>query len=159
MEQMPKTFTKELLTKTIIDVSKEWLYDENDFVCYWDVNSGSCGEFALAVLNRLPENSGVVLKTTEDYLDCQGLESYGEQGEYSYHVWLYFNGEHFDIERPYGVNDFLKLPYFQREKFMFNHGINEMELYDLLTDQPDKYKELKWLSKIEDDLSSIGKDH
>jgi len=29
------------------------------------------------------------------------------------HIWIYYNGRHYDAERPYGVNNFMDLPYFQ----------------------------------------------
>lgn len=46
-------FSKEILVKTIKQTSKEWLYDPSDFVPYLDINSGSCGEFAEDVFERL----------------------------------------------------------------------------------------------------------
>ena len=30
------------------------------------------------------------------------------------HVWLYYNGKHYDAETPNGVDDFILLPFFQR---------------------------------------------
>ena len=136
---------KELLTQTIKDASKEWVYDVTQFVCYMDINSGSCGEFAYYVKERLPEGTAVSLVCTRHYLEEKGLESYGADGGFSNHVWITLNGEHFDIERPYGVKTFMELPFFQRELRMHELGLGEMELYGLIKENPENYKELIYL--------------
>lgn len=134
--------SKNELSQLIKKVSEEWLYDPEDFVCYWDVNSGSCGEFALSVKEKLPSDSGVVVTSTGEFLEEKGLEAYGDKGEYSNHVWLMLNGEHFDIERPEGVKHFMDLPYFQREVKIKELGVQERELYRLITANPENYEEL-----------------
>lgn len=64
---------KKELTQVIKEVSKEWLYDEQDFVCYWDINSGSCGEFALSVKERFSEDNGLTVVSAGQYLEKKGL--------------------------------------------------------------------------------------
>lgn len=120
---------KETLTETIKAVGLEWVYNASLFVSYWDVNSGSCGEFAYNVLERLPSKDGVEIVSTKNFLDQKGLERYGNNGEFSNHVWLVFEGEHFDIERPNGVNDFMQLPYFQREIKLKELKLSDFDFY------------------------------
>lgn len=133
---------RDTLTEIIKAVGLEWVYDSSNFVCYWDVNSGSCGEFAYAVLERLPEDSGVEIVSTGTFLEQKGLESYGVKGEFSNHVWLVFNGEHFDLERPSGVKEFIELPYFQREIKYKELSLSDQEFYLFLKEKQDEYPAL-----------------
>ena len=130
------------LTRVIQETTLEWTFDHLDFVSYMDVNSGSCGEFALAVLNKLPRDSGVKIVSTGSFLENKGLEAYGENGSYSNHVWLMFQEKHYDIERPHGVKDFMELPYFGRENIMKKLNIKDRELYELLVANEEKYADL-----------------
>lgn len=132
--------TKEELSQIIANVSLEWLYNKQDFVCYWDINSGSCGDFAFAVKKYLPGDSEVTLTTTGDFLEEKGIESYGENGDFSNHVWLTFDGYHFDIERQDGVSNFMDLPYFQREIKKNEMSIDDHKLYFLINENPTEYK-------------------
>ena len=40
------------------------------------------------------------------------------------HVWIYYNGKHYDAEEPYGVNDWTQLPMIKRQLNLYNRRIN-----------------------------------
>lgn len=136
---------KNELTEIIKWSASEWIYDTN-FVSYWDINSGSCGEFALYIQEQLPKDSGMEIVTTGSYLKGNGLY-FGEEKTHSNHVWITLNGDHFDIERPEGVSNFMELPFFQREIEMKRIGITDQELYKLIDESPEKYRNLIFLPK------------
>jgi hypothetical protein len=60
-----------------------------------EINSGGCASVAKRVFNEV---SGVRVYEAGD-------------GD---HVWLYYEGKHYDAERPTGVDDPLELPFFRR---------------------------------------------
>lgn len=61
------------------------------------INEGNCGELAIAVFKDVDIDDLRILKV----------------GHFD-HLWLEFNGMHFDAEAPSGVDDPFKLPFFER---------------------------------------------
>jgi hypothetical protein len=131
-------FMKSDLTVAIQNATKEWVYNVADPICYIDINSGSCGEFAHYVVSMLPKNSGVVLASTKTFMEEVGLEHYQSTNnelseiKFSNHAWLIFDGSHFDIERPEGTDQPINLPYFQREIEMYISGMSEAEFINFI---------------------------
>jgi len=60
-----------------------------------EINMGSCANIARAVLKRV---DGVSVLQVGD-------------GD---HLWVEYNGVHYDAERPTGVSDYMQLPFFSR---------------------------------------------
>ena len=134
-------FTQTDLTKLIQESAKEWLYADEP-ICYIDINSGSCGEFALHVEERLPSDAKVILSSTATYMrETDSIYFQSRNNEYtdikfSNHMWITFEGRHFDIERPRGVENFIDLPFFQREIEIQRTGVSESILAKAIIDDP-----------------------
>lgn len=67
------------------------------------------------VHERLPENSGIQILTTKK-LDPKFRKILPG------HEWIYYNGRHYDAERPYGVNNLMDLPlfsYYKKDLFRY----------------------------------------
>jgi hypothetical protein len=142
-------FTESKLTSAIQKAAKEWVYDYNEPICFIDINYGSCGEFASFVINKLPSNHEVTIVSSKDFFKAISFENFrfipNESSndiskdilemEFTNHVWLYFNRLHFDIEKPYGVNNFLDLPYFKREVEGHIFGLSEYEVIKAMVDR------------------------
>lgn len=94
----------------------------------------------------MPKDSGVTIVSTGQFLEQKGIESYGEQGEFGNHVWLTWNDECFDAERPEGVKNFIDLPFFQRRiKRKELHIQKDHDFYLLVAANPEKYKKMIYL--------------
>ena len=132
---------EEKLIQAIKETAKEWLYDTKDFTCYMDTNSGSCGDFALRVNEKLKGEEGFEITCTGEVLEKNGIENYGKEG-YSNHVWIKYNDKHYDIERINGVEDWRELPYFKREEKMKQLKIYDQQLYELILQNIEEYKDL-----------------
>ena len=108
-------------------------YRENIGCTINQINRGYCDEFAEDLLNDVGgENDTVfLLATNPDYSEDYAIDFTNENDKRYYknftkfgenvfklmkldHVWLYYNGKHYDAETPNGVNDFIELPFFQR---------------------------------------------
>lgn len=64
-----------------------------------DINTGYCRAFAANVYREISD------------LDVDVVRINGYSGS---HYWLRINGRHYDAETPKGVDDYTKLPYWQR---------------------------------------------
>lgn len=71
-----------------------------------DINSGSCHAFAETVASKI---EGTTVHTTADVVG----ELAAEEPE-PWHVWVEVDGEHYDAERPDGVDSWAKLPFWSR---------------------------------------------
>lgn len=80
------------------------------------INSGKCESFMRRVLDRFPdaEERSYTMLTPE--FPPYTSEEYHRFGG---HVWIYFDGHHYDAENPEGVSDWKELSYFKREQ---NHS-------------------------------------
>ena len=67
----------------------------------YDINDGYCDEFLQIVLNEFPEASW---RTSESYNPELPIG----------HVWIYYNGNHYDAETIEGVDSPLNLKIFKR---------------------------------------------
>jgi hypothetical protein len=129
----------EELTKLIIKYREEF---SNKYNCsYSDINKGNCVDFVDVIednfsdkfetltTNMFIPNDDVkdhLIKTYNDVmLDYDGVEwSKNMLDEYGYpdeffmdeepmgHIWIYYNGKHYDAEEPYGVDTPWELPFF-----------------------------------------------
>lgn len=71
-----------------------------------DINSGLCEDFALIVVKKMGGyKENLYELCTEDFVDF---------GELSGHVWIYYNGKHYDSECVNGVKNWKDLPFFKR---------------------------------------------
>jgi len=99
-----------------------------------EINSGNCDEIAQRVLKRLP------------YVDVY------EAGPAD-HVWVEYQGRHYDSERPAGVNDPMQLPtnamigkgtMLQNLNLAAEYAEEDFEpadsVHDVIREQTDKYK-------------------
>lgn len=108
-------------------------YRENIGCSVNQINRGYCDEFAEDLLQDVGgENENVfLLATNPDYNEDYAIDFINENDKRYYkkftkfgidiqklmkldHVWLYFNGKHYDAETTNGVEDFVELPFFQR---------------------------------------------
>lgn len=75
------------------------------------INSGRCQELALAVQKR--ESSAWAVS----WLDIVPWDRYGSTGSqvFGSHTWVVdFRRQHYDAERPAGVDNWWELPFFKR---------------------------------------------
>ena len=70
----------------------------------YEINNSQCEEFALKIVSKV--------KGAEDV--C--TENFVEFGSLPGHVWILFEGKHYDAECIDGVDNFLELPIFQRAR-------------------------------------------
>lgn len=68
----------------------------------YEINNGRCEEFMKNIMRLSP--------ATEEC--CTGFVLANENMTYPPHVWVYYNGKHYDAECPEGVSDFRELPFF-----------------------------------------------
>lgn len=80
----------------------------------FDINRGSCMHVAEYVHERIPTEFGVQILSTIK-LDPKFRKILPG------HEWIYYNGRHYDAERPYGVNNFMDLPIFSYYKEDLSH--------------------------------------
>jgi hypothetical protein len=110
---------------------EEYLINSKSLNCYADINKGSCWNFA----TELEEEIQRIYDTDiEFYIDPDEMQKMGEwtidlmkqwniklpryikwdEIPKKYHVWVYYNGKHYDAECPEGVESFLDLPIYKR---------------------------------------------
>lgn len=71
----------------------------------YDINDGLCEEFMKDVT-----------KSVKNAEECStGLVFDNPYMKYPIHVWIFYNGKHYDAECPEGVTNFMDLPFFKRE--------------------------------------------
>lgn len=104
-----KAFAKSLLqmSDVVQTVRDKWL---NQGMTIQQINSGYCDEFANEVIERAEYFGFDCEEMDTEYMDNVPEHLSG-------HVWVYCNddGKHYDVEKPYGVDDWMLLPYFQRK--------------------------------------------
>ena len=107
-----------------------------------DINNGMCVEFSEEIIEKLgEENENLYILHSDEFYDefregnfdnpiltdrgdwnKDALEKYGYlpidlsslNNGLVHHQWIYYNGKHYDAERPNGVNKWFELPIFQR---------------------------------------------
>lgn len=91
------------IVQTVRDV---WL---DQGITIQQINSGNCDEFANEIINQAEYFGFDCEEMDTEYMDNVPENLSG-------HVWVYCNddGKHYDVEKPYGVYDWMLLPYFQR---------------------------------------------
>jgi hypothetical protein len=104
-----KAFAKSLLqmSDVVQTVRDKWL---DRGMTIQEINSGYCDEFANEVIERAKYFGFDCEEMDTEYMDNAPEHLSG-------HVWVYCNddGKHYDVEKPYGVDDWMLLPYFQRK--------------------------------------------
>lgn len=104
--------TSELISKLISELIIE---ATNNLQCSpFDINRGSCEDVAEYVYDRVPRDFGIQILSTNGLAPKFRKILPG-------HVWIYYNGRHYDAERPYGVNNFMDLPLFSYYKTDLSH--------------------------------------
>jgi len=70
---------------------------------------------------------GELIETPYGVWSKNGLDRYGyppiplkDIKEEFNHVWIYYNGKHYDAEEPYGVNNWTELPMIKRQLNLYN---------------------------------------
>lgn len=71
-------------------------------VCPYEINNGLCEEFMRKVTSQIPASEEC----------CTGFVLNNEYMKYPIHVWIYYDGKHYDAESPNGVLDFRDLSFF-----------------------------------------------
>lgn len=81
----------------------------------YDINNGGCEDFAMELIDRLggyvtdaegrPTDNGPYELDTNNF--CEWLPN---------HVWVFYEGKHYDAECPQGVDSWKDLPLFARLK-------------------------------------------
>lgn len=132
------------ITEVILELIEEF---KNEWGCPtpYDINNGSCVEFAEDVINRMGgytdslyeiDSSSIFTTDVEDWDDyynvietdggCCGwskisLDKYGHPPvditkiyNISDHVWIYYNGKHYDAENIKGVNNWYELSIYKK---------------------------------------------
>ncbi len=87
----------ELISELIIDATKKLSCSPKD------INRGSCEHVAEYVWERV--RGAELLSTSKLNPELRKI--------LPGHVWIYYNGKHYDAEKPYGVNNFMDLPLFK----------------------------------------------
>ena len=99
-----ETFT---VAAIIRDMVATW--EDGQPRCPMGINSGECGDFADLLLESLISAG----RTEVVAIDSGDLVEDGAAADY-WHVWIYFDGRHYDAEAPDGVEDWEQLPFFAR---------------------------------------------
>lgn len=97
-EKELKEFMKDLVEK---------FKDKYDIDSAYDINSGLCEEFMMDVSQEFSEVKE----------GCTGImfeDVCGICAPFPTHIWIMFNGKHYDSEAIEGVDDWRKLPIFKR---------------------------------------------
>lgn len=68
----------------------------------YDINNGLCEDFMKKVTHEID--------LAEEC--CTGFVLENDYMKYPIHVWIYYDGKHYDAETPHGVTDWSKLPFF-----------------------------------------------
>lgn len=74
----------------------------------YEINNGQCEDFASKIVSKVEGSSDVC---TENFVEFGLLPG---------HVWILFEGKHYDAEAPHGVKDFSDLPIFKRYRLREN---------------------------------------
>lgn len=77
----------------------------------YDINNGLCDNFAEEVITLLGGCSDILTETTPE---CETDFLVGT--ELPSHIWVKYNGDHYDAEEPEGVEFWWNLPLFNRLK-------------------------------------------
>ncbi|MFC1719437.1 hypothetical protein ACFL6S_37655 [Candidatus Poribacteria bacterium] len=70
----------------------------------YDINNGNCDEFAQIICDRV---EGAEIRATSIDDDFEGYRWVG-------HIWIEYQGRHYDAEHIEGAENFLDLPIFRR---------------------------------------------
>ena len=89
-----------MITPVIQDVLAEM--DGDPF----NINDGRCEEFMQRVVRRVPG--------AEERCSAMMVQD-GMHPVFGGHVWVYFDGRHYDAETPDGVRDWRALPFMDRK--------------------------------------------
>ena len=107
---------------------------------YCKINTGGCEDFADTVHAKMGRPSNMIIMddgifwqesaaTPSDQWDNNGSEPYNMSALERYgseldkipegfqmvgHVWIYYNGKHYDAETPYGTSSIWDMPIFKR---------------------------------------------
>jgi len=72
----------------------------------YEINDGLCEEFMQEVCRKVPE--------AEERCAEMFFDTYSTPPKYTGHVWIYYNGKHYDAECPKGVENWKDLPFYKR---------------------------------------------
>lgn len=75
---------------------------KNYNVSPYEINNGLCEDFMKKVTSEISSSEEC----------CTGFVLKNEYMKYPIHVWIYYEGKHYDAEAPQGVSDFQELPFF-----------------------------------------------
>jgi hypothetical protein len=118
---------------SIVDAIKELrekMLADNRFTEYSHINSGLCENFSEELAKAFPGSYTIGVEefqTPDCKFDWPLLAKWGislptgmteedlDALDIGGHLWLTFEGRHYDAECPEGVNSFFDLPYFQRQ--------------------------------------------
>jgi len=134
--------TKNHISRVILEMSQKYITEHSTIESVYDINNGMCMDFATDVVNCLGGESDVLyVLNCENFMigllgniyenvvwDIEMIGHYWKDVHppnklkwvdlnaisFGYHVWIYFNGMHYDAECPNGVKNFFKLPIYQK---------------------------------------------
>jgi hypothetical protein len=178
MEQV--IYTAEILTNLILVVRDEYLANEENLTSYYDINNGSCVEFAEEVLDRMggydEEDRFYEIEldmlrdgTEEDpneFLDRDLLETHWEhvvpthgltwdemdEIPFGHHRWLVLDNRHYDAECPEGVDNLFELPLF--DKYIVQYILEKNYTVEILS-QHIKVLRDEYLENPEIEVNSV----
>jgi hypothetical protein len=124
--------------ETITFVVKKWTqwYKEEAGISACDINTGECMDFAESVYEELLKDYNIKTEILSDAFfydpyddgnDLWDVSEFGGKPTYDYlkhglpsHYWIYYNGKHYDSEKPLGVKNFFQLPTIENFKRKYN---------------------------------------
>jgi len=71
----------------------------------YEINDGQCEVFMQDIVDEAPRAEEC----------CTGFVLANEYLAYPVHVWIFYEGQHYDAECASGVDDFLDLPFFRNQ--------------------------------------------
>jgi len=111
----------------IREVTEE--FTEKGSCTVWDINNGQCEDWAMAVIDRMGGHNEYL--TEFDSMNFFNINDYSYSGDTKYgaipsdlikskydppnHVWIYYDGKHYDAEELSGVKNYFDLPIFKKE--------------------------------------------
>jgi hypothetical protein len=70
------------------------------------INDGYCEEFTTDIIERMGGETKNLYELRDGY--------FSDSGDLPGHVWIYYNGKHYDSETPNGIKSWKSLPVFKR---------------------------------------------
>lgn len=108
---MTATKKRDTIAEIILRLVSTW--DDGQPFDPYEINNGQCEDFAMALIEELGgyrEINKACTKGLTEFDVC----NFTDFGDLPSHVWVWFDGKHYDAECPEGVEDWRKLPLFAK---------------------------------------------